>query len=929
MYRRLIYFTHFILFLLIIHTNVTYGFDPRKDPNLVGFWKLDDGSGTTVTDSSPRGNIGTFVGAPQWVEGYRGGGLYLNGTNAAVQIATPLNLYSNHVTITAWVKRNGEQSTWAAFVFTRAGGSVAGIGHSETVELRYHWNDATWGFSSGLEPPDGEWFFAALVIEPTQGTIYLNEQTSVNATNHDIEEFGGPLFIGEDPQGGRFFNGTIDEVAIFNRSLTKEELKIVMIGISPALASDPSPVNEETDVIRDVVLGWTPGVYAQTHDVYFGTVFEDVNNADRTNQLGVLAGQDQNAETYIPGRLGFDQTYYWRIDEVNAPPENTIFKGDIWSFTTEPYVYPIPTENIIATASSSVEGQGPEQTINGSGLDINDLHSKKIGDMWISGPGDPGSAWIQYEFDKPYKLLEMLIWNYNGDTILSLYGIKEVTIEYSADGVNWTQSGISELAQASGAEGYAANTTVPFDGSPVKYIKVTANNNFIGGIGVFNQYGLSEVRFTYIPVSARNPAPANEATGVAIDTSLNWRPGREAAQHQVYLDTDQQAVIDGAASIGTVDQPVNGPLSLDLSTLYYWRVDEVNSAEAVTTWPGSIWSFTTEDYLVVDDFESYNDIPEGQEGSHLVYGTWTDGYANPAANGSTIGYPSGMSMETEIVHGGDQAVPLIYDNTTATKSEVTVDPGQLPIGRNWSKGSPQALVLWIHGDPTNATSELYVKIGNAKAVFDGDISRPLWMQWIIDLTTLGANLNDVTAFTIGLERTGGSGGTGTILIDDIRLYGVAPVPVEEIFLEAEVYNSIQAPMTVYNDPNASGGKYVMKDPAAAASTASPPANGLVTYSFTVTGGTYTLAGRVITSGTNDSFWLRIPGATTQTTNHTSGWIQWNGITVEGNWGWEQVWSSNDNGTVVEFTMPAGTYTLELKYRENASQIDAWLLTKID
>jgi hypothetical protein len=912
------------------------------DPSLQGWWKFDDGAGTIAADSSPNGNNGTLNGGAVWISGKMKGAVELDGTNDYVEL--PIGSVINTLT----------EATFATWVnFYNSGGGwqrVFDFGSSTNVNmfvtpavgtvgnLRFALTIAGNGAEDQVNAPSilpTDWHHLAVTVSGSATTIimYLDGTEVGRNTNavNNVSSMGTTTnnWLGRSQYGGdAYFEGAFDDFFIFNRILTAAEVQALMKGYQREIASEPSPESGQTDVFRDVTLSWKPGIYAQTHNVYLGTDPDEVSTADTGSPL--LVGPGVGSASFAPGRLDFSQEYFWRVDEVNGPPSNTVFKGDLWSLTTEPFVYSIAFDNIIATASGSEPGQGPEKSIDGSGLDENNLHSTTPTDMWLSSAGDPGSAWIQYEFDKPYKLYEMQVWNYNGDQILYLYGIQSVTIEYSTDGVTWMQSDITELAPAPGAAGYAANTTIPFDGAEVKYVKVSANNNFIGGTAPFNKYGLSEVKFMYIPVSARNPVPENEATGVAIDTSLNWRPGREAAQHQVYLDADQQAVKDGTASIGTVDQPVNGPLSLDLATLYYWRIDEVNSAEAITTWPGSIWSFTTEDYLVVDDFESYNDIPTGQEGSHLVYDTWIDGYLNPAANGSTIGYVSGLSMETENVHSGDQAVPLIYDNTTASKSEVTVDPGQLPIGRNWSKGSPHALVIWIYGDPTNATSDqLYAKIGSAKAVFDGDISRPTWMQWIIDLDAIGANLSSVSAFTIGLERTGGSGGTGTILIDDIRLYGVAPEPAEEIFIEAESYDSIQTPMIVYDDPNASGGKYVMKDPAAATSTGNPPDDGLVTYSFTVTGGTYTLAGRVLTVGTGDAFWLRIPGATTQTTNHTSGWIQWNAITVEGDWGWEQVWSSNDAGTVVEFTMPAGTYTLELKYRDNTSQIDAWLLTKID
>jgi len=233
-------------------------------------------------------------------------------------------------------------------------------------------------------------------------------------------------------------------------------------------ASEPIPADEATEVLRDVVLSWTPGEFAAAvngHTVFFDENFDDVNDG--------IGGITQSANSYDPGRLEFGTTYYWRVDENNAPPDSTVYPGAVWSFTTELLAYPI--ENVIATASSSKEDEGAENTVNDSGVDANDLHSTDPKAMWISEAGDPGSAWIQYEFDKPYKLNEMLVWNYNGNSILSLYGLKEVTIEYSTDGTNWSQlENVPEFAQAIGGEGYAANTTVAFNGAAaVSYTHLT------------------------------------------------------------------------------------------------------------------------------------------------------------------------------------------------------------------------------------------------------------------------------------------------------------------------------------------------------------------------------------------------------------------------------------------------------------------------
>jgi len=541
------------------------------------------------------------------------------------------------------------------------------------------------------------------------------------------------------------------------------------------LADNPKPQQGAVDVPRDVILSWTPGVFADKHDVYLGTSFDDVNAAMPTvDPNSVYLGQiDPN---FYPDsgtlRLEFDQRYYWRIDEVNAPPDTTTYTGKVWSFTTEPLAIAIPGDLITATADSNAPGQGPENTINGSGLDENDLHSTETSDMWLTAKDAPGPAWIKYEFDKPYQLHQMLVWNYNGVNILYIYGLKEITVEYSTDGTNWTQiESISEFPQAPGDDGYASDITVEFGGVAATYVRITANSNW-DVYNLYNQYGLSEVRFTAIPASARGPSPDDQATDVSIDVTLGWRAGREAAEHNVYISADEQAVIDGTVPFDTVSQTSYGPLSLDLGSRYFWRVDEVNSAEATPIWQGSIWSFTTNEYLVVDDFESYNDIEEGAE-SNLVYMTWSDGgygAINDPTNGSTIGYLTAPSMETDIVHGGNQSVPVTYDNTAANLSEVTVSPADLTIGSDWTVRSPEMLSLWFYGDPNNAPEQMYVKLNGVKVTYNADLTQEDWQQLTIDLTSFGIDLSNVTSLTIGFERTGTTGGSGMVFIDDIQLY---------------------------------------------------------------------------------------------------------------------------------------------------------------
>jgi len=713
--------------------------------------------------------------------------------------------------------------------------------------------------------------------------------------------------------------------------------KLTLPNAALSAAMNPNPVDGVDDVPRDgLVLSWTPSESAISHDVYFGDDPDMVSNANRTNPMGVLLSEGQDPNTFALDRLNFNQSYYWRIDEVGGTPD-PIDRGQVWSFTVEPVSNSIPGENITATASSSEENKGPENTVNGSGLDESGLLHGNVGEgnMWLSSQDGVQPSWIEYEFDRLYKLHEMWVWNSNeGLEPLIGLGIKDVTIEYSANGTDYTTLGTThEFAQAPGTIDYAHNTNVDFGGVAAKYVRLTANSNW-GGI--LNQYGISEVRFFYIPVSAREPYPESSATDVDVDLTLGWRAGREAASHDVYVSTDANAL----SLAGSVTEPRldTASLALILGQTYYWRVDEVNDAEIPATWQGDIWNFSTQEFLVVDDFEAYNDIPSGEPDSRLIYETWLDGFANPTTNGSAIGYivPFEPTMETGTVYSGDQSVPLSYNNSIASLSEVTVNPAELAIGRDWTIGSPQTLVLWFHGNPGNAiTEQMYVKIGGSKVLYDGDainLARPQWTQWNVDLTNMGANLGNVTTFVIGLERTGAVGGSGMVFIDDIRLYRQAPpLPSETVWVEAET-GTVTAPMRLFDDPNASAGQYVSTEPGTADEGSAPPyPNGTVSIPFTVGGGTYTLRFRIGFPGGDDSCWLRIQDATTQSPVHSSGWVHFNDMPTGDYWHWSQEVKSEDEPgePPVEFTLAAGTHTLEISYRGADLRIDAVVFSKID
>jgi len=292
--------------------------------------------------------------------------------------------------------------------------------------------------------------------------------------------------------------------------------------------------------------------------------------------------------------------------------------------------------------------------------------------------------------------------------------------------------------------------------------------------------GLSEVRFFYVPVKAFGPTPATGATGVAVDGVLNWRPGRTAASHEVYLGTDPNVL----SKINTVTEhrySLNSA-GVEYDRTYYWKVNEVNEAQTPKTWEGDVWSFSTPGYIVVDDFESYNDYCK------RIFYSWADGYgvATPECgglpiagngSGSTVGNASTPYAERTIVHGGSQSMPLSFDNPGATSYSEATRTFDVP--QDWVQGGIKTLVLYFHGNETDAAGQIYVKINNSKVVYNGKsdvLTMPLWRQWNIDLASVGGALRSVGTLTIGVSGAG----KGIVYIDDIRLYRSASAVVQPV-----------------------------------------------------------------------------------------------------------------------------------------------------
>ena len=756
------------------------GLTTPASADLVGWWRFDEGSGAVTADASGHG-LDAAVEGPVWTEGQSGSALQFNGSEDLVRI--PPFTTGRAQTLAAWIKIEGLE-TGQIFNgngpphmnFELTNGQIRGRVYTGSTNIAL----------TGPEVPVAVWVHVAWVwdFETNRSELYLDGESVVVGEAPSTIEHTSEAVIGRHPvtvSAANSFMGAIDEVRVYNHALTAAEIKSAMKGA--AFSYGPRPGEAAVDVPRDQTLTWTPGEFAVTHDLYFGTTFEDVANT----AVPTAAGLDVNS--FDPRRLEFGTTYYWRVDEVNGTPDKTVFKGDIWHFTVEPYAIEIPGSTIAVTASSAAnEFSPPEKTIDGSGLDANDMHAIDPATMWFSASVDL-DPWIQYEFDDVKKLDTVKVWNANSSAEAAVgWGVKDVQVAYSVDGETWdVLADANQFSRAPGLPTYDQYDEIAFDGAIAKYVRLNIQSNWGG---VLMAYGLSEVQFSMIPVRARTPEPATGTVGVLPDSVISWRAGREAVQHTITVSTDPNEA-GSTISSGTNSVDLSS-LDLQLDQTYYWHVDEVNEAEVPSVWAGPLWTLSTVPFITVEDFETYSNFSPDRP-----FQTWLDGFGYSADEFFPIEYPgngtgsgvghdiwsigspqyNGQIMEGTIVKSGQLSLPLYFNNTnglTVSEAKRTFDSPQ-----DWTAHGVESLSLSIYGDPDN-TGQLYLKINDTRINYDGlsdALQRRQWTPWNIDLSGVGGALQNVTSLTIGVE---GAGATGMMYVDAIRLYALMPEMIDPV-----------------------------------------------------------------------------------------------------------------------------------------------------
>ena len=237
-------------------------------PTPFAWWKFDESSGQIAADAVGK-HPGTLVGYPVWRPGLGvdGGALALRFSGQRVEVKSPLNLNSNTVTATAWLKitDSGPKTGIICWRDGKPAGTkqvpqmVTGLGINANNELSYAWKEEDYKVTTGLAIPKNSWVFVAMVVDREQAILYLGTSSGLrsfaNKRLHEPEPFKNLLWIGGDCLfTSRTVRSRLDDVRIYDQSLSPEEIGELHRQGRAGLTNNPAAEKSTEDKTRRVKL---------------------------------------------------------------------------------------------------------------------------------------------------------------------------------------------------------------------------------------------------------------------------------------------------------------------------------------------------------------------------------------------------------------------------------------------------------------------------------------------------------------------------------------------------------------------------------------------------------------------------------------------------------------------------------------------------
>jgi len=502
-------------------------------------------------------------------------------------------------------------------------------------------------------------------------SVYLG--TSPDLTEADLKasrKSGQPLYYHLSPpfeplEPGVTYFWRVDQIDAAGNVYTGDVWSVLA---APKKAYNPEPRDGDKWLSTTTLLSWSEGVGASSHDLYFGTDEAAVAARDASVSKGTL-----NVPAYDPGLLLEKTTYWWAVDETIA---NVKYPGAVWSFTTEGGGGGIRGDYFLGTTPSGTPAMSridPEVNFNWAAeapdatLPTNGWSARWTADLDIAIT-DTYTFYVTSEGGTRLRIDGKLMIDQWVSWVPTTYASLPIRLER---GIHSLELEFADFDRNAQQELYWSTATMPQVIIPAGPLQP--------------------------PVRARAINPSNSAANVRQDTLLMWGAGDKADVHQIYFGTDEQAVADATPETAGIyrgeqaqDETTFDLGELDWNTTYFWKIDEVNDAEADSPWKGSVWSFTTADFLVVDDMETYTD----DEGNR-IFESWLDGYQDDT-NGSLVGYIDAPFAEQTIVNTGKQSMPFEYDNTGTSYSQAE-RVFSSPV--NWTVNDVNQLTLFVRGYP--------------------------------------------------------------------------------------------------------------------------------------------------------------------------------------------------------------------------------------
>ena len=698
---------------------------------LVGHWRFDEGTGTITRDSSGNGHDGSFEGSTAWVRpGWDGVGscLQFGGAGDRVTIE-PFDLTGSGITLAAWVNVTNFQDD--ARLLSKSEGSgtadhywamILSGGGENNLEFRLRTDT---GATTRTSVPDSE-------------DLQADEWTHIAVTWDASDPFmrfykNGQEIFSQSKAGNAVGAGPDVKIAIGNQSASVADAagRIRPFG---GLMDDVVVYDKalDTEELEAVMSGLQAVPHARKPDPADGAI-----HAETWVNISWSAGDFAVSHDVYLGD---------NFDDVDNGTGDTFQGNQTDTFIVAGFPgFPFP-EGLVAGTTYYWRIDEVNET---------DPNSPWKGDIWsFSVP--PKTAYNPNpadgaEFVDPNATFS---WTPGFGSILHT-----AYIGTNFDDVNGAAGRVPQ--------GAATFRPGPLDLEKVYYWRVDefdAATTYKGDIWSFTT-----------PGAVGNPQPANGAADVQMTANLSWTPADNAASHELYFGIDKDIVKNattaspeyiGPRSLGSESYD---PGKLAWDAAYYWRVDEVYPTGTVK---GLVWTFTTADFIIVDDFESYDDIDPlaGEPGANRIFDKWIDGFGT-TTNGALVGNDLPPYAEQTVVNGGAQSMPYLYDNNLKT-SEATLT---LAYPRDWTEQGVTKLSLWFRGSSANSVERMFVALNGNTVVYHDDPAATQmtgWNEWVIDLTEFaGVNLSNVNTITIGIGTKGSpaAGGSGTMYFDDIRL----------------------------------------------------------------------------------------------------------------------------------------------------------------